>query len=311
MANNPMQRKANMYLFIGIFVTLLITGSIIGIITMQFFKLKKEIDTEHADMKAVAVANKDIRSGETLTEASITYVKVPSSAAPSNSAVITSTSTIESNTTNSKKVKIAKIDLKKGTTITENMIYEEGEETSNDIRTQEYNTVILPSQIADGDYIDIRLRLPNGTDYIVVSKKKVTIPLVGITESANTIKLDVTENEILLMSNAIVEAYWVNGSMLYATTYKEPGMQEDATPTYLPNNEVATLISTDPNIVSVAKDALIKRYNETSGTVRTDIVNSLNKNAEKGQTNVENGVQEEINKAKQERQNYLQSLGGY
>ena len=35
MAMNPMQRKANNYLLIGVLVTLLITGSIIAILVMQ------------------------------------------------------------------------------------------------------------------------------------------------------------------------------------------------------------------------------------------------------------------------------------
>ena len=189
------------------------------------------------------------------------------------------------------------------------MVYREDEEITADIRTQEFNTIVLPTQIEDGDTIDVRLRLPNGTDYIVISKKKVTIPTIDGVDSQNTIKMDVSEEEILLMSNAIVEAYWINGSKLYATTYKEPGNQDNATPTYLPNNEVATLISMDPNIIDVAKNALISRYNATSGTIRSDIVNSLNRNAEDSKDNIQTGVQDEINRAKQERQSYLEALG--
>ena len=61
----------------------------------------------------------------------------------------------------------------------------------------------------------------------------------------------------------------------------------------------------------VAREALIARYNGTSATVRTDIVNALNRTAEDSKSNVENGVQDEISRAKQERQSYLESLGGY
>ena len=306
MASNPMQRKANMYLLIGVFVTLLITGSIIGILIMQHVKLKNEIDAEHQSMQTVYVTSKDIKSGDEVKTSDInTAVKVSKTAVPSN--YITDVDSGDSETKNKKT--IAKINIKAGSIVTSDMVYREDEEITADIRTQEFNTIVLPTQIEDGDTIDVRLRLPNGTDYIVISKKKVTIPTIDGVDSQNTIKMDVSEEEILLMSNAIVEAYWINGSKLYATTYKEPGNQDNATPTYLPNNEVATLISMDPNIIDVAKNALISRYNATSGTIRSDIVNSLNRNAEDSKDNIQTGVQDEINRAKQERQSYLEALG--
>lgn len=298
MAMNPMQRKANNYLLIGVLVTLLITGSIIAILAMQYVKLNNKIKEDEANMKTVTVVAKDTKSGDEIT--TLKTVKVPKDAAPSNAF---STTAIEEGT-------IAKIDLKQGTILTPEMIYTEETETTSDIRSQEYNMIELPTQIQDGETIDVRLRMPNGTDYIVVSKKKVTIPTINGVESANTIKIDVAEDEILLMSNAIVEAYVAKGSKLYATTYKEPGMQDQATPTYLPSNEVINLINLDPNIVTVAKNELISRYNSTAEAVRNDIVNSLNQNADDRQDNIETGVEDEINRAREERQSYLESLGG-
>ena len=112
------------------------------------------------------------------------------------------------------------------------------------------------------------------------------------------------------MSNAIVEAYWAKGSKLYATTYVEPGMQNQVTPTYLPSDKVVRLMDTDPNILTVAKSELFARYNNNVNIIRGNILENLNKNAVQGQTNVESGVQEEIDKAKSERQSYLDSLSG-
>jgi len=301
MAMNPMQRKANNYLLIGVLVTLLITGSIIAILFMQLSKLNNQIKEEQAKMKNVYVVSMDINSGETVDlDTNLRKVLVTEDAIPSN---VADAGSITEDT-------IAKIDLKKGTVLTTNMINEKGEETTADLRTQEYNMVLLPTQIESGDYIDIRLRLPNGTDYIVVSKKKVEIPVIDGVESANTIKINVAEQEILLMSNAIVEAYWATGSVLYATTYVEPGMQDQATATYLPSDRVVELMNTDPNIVTVAKNELFTRYNNTAASVRGNIVNTLNTYAEEGQPNVESGVQEEITKAKEEREAYLEALAG-
>ena len=47
-----------------------------------------------------------------------------------------------------------------------------GEMLLSDVRTQEYNMITLLSQLQTGDFVDIRLRLPSGQDYIVVSKKQ-------------------------------------------------------------------------------------------------------------------------------------------
>ena len=49
--------------------------------------------------------------------------------------------------------------------------------------------------------------------------------------------IELSEDEILAMSCAIVEAYRINGSKLYATKYVEPGMQDAAIPTYPINAE--------------------------------------------------------------------------
>lgn len=302
MAMNPMQRKANNYLLIGVLVTLLITGSIIAFLFFQLNKLNTQIKTKENSMKNVYVVSKEIASGDTVSLANLKQVLVTGEAVPSN--VISVASLTEST--------VAKIDLKVGTVVTTDMINESSEETSADLRTQEYNMISIPTQIQTGDYIDIRLRMPNGTDYIVVSKKKVEIPTIDGVESANTIKINVSEEEILMMSNAIVEAYWASGSRLYATTYVEPGMQEQATPTYLPSDKVIELMTTDPNILTVAKNELFTRYNTSAASIRGNIVNNLNTyGGEDGQDNLVAGVQEEITKAKEERQTYLEALGGY
>lgn len=301
MAMNPMQRKANNYLLIGVLVTLLITGSIIAILIMQLGKMNNKIKGQEAKMKNVYVVSKDINSGETVSMSNLKQVLASSDAIPNNAM---SVAELTENT-------IAKIDLKAGTVLTSNMVNEKNEQTTADLRIQEYNMLELQTQIQSGDYIDIRLRLPNGTDYIVVSKKKVEIPEIDGVASANTIRINVAEQETLLMSNAIVEAYTMPGAKLYVTTYVEPGMQEVATPTYLPSDRVIELMNTDPNIVAVAKNELFTRYNSNASSIRGNIVNSLNAYAEEAQSNIESKVQEEITRAKEERQSYLESLGGY
>ena len=265
---------------------------------MQLTKVNNTVKEKEAKMKKVYVVLTDLNSGDKVTSTSLKQVLASGDVIPANAVDLGS---LSENT-------VAKIDLKVGTILTSDMISESNDQTTDSLRTQEYNMVILPTKLESGDYIDIRLKMPDGTDYIVVSKKQVDIPMIDGVNSADTIRIKVTEEEILLMSNAIVEAYWATGSQLYATTYVEPGLQESATPTYLPSDKVINLMNSDPNILTVAKNELFTRYNSNASAIRGNIVSNLNANAEKGQDNVSTKVQEEINKAKEERQAYLESL---
>lgn len=211
-----------------------------------------------------------------------------------------------------KKVEVvSKIDLKKGTVMTVDMIAEMGE-LAADLRVQEYNMIMIPSQLETDQYIDIRLRLPDGKDYIVVSHKKVTVPMVDGAPSLNTISLNMNETEILTLSCAIVESYKIEGSILYTSKYIEPGLQTAAIPTYLPDDATINLINKDPNCVTEAKQALFKRNNDASNktAVRNPINNGLRENSSQAVDNAINGLKEELQKAQEERQKYLESLGG-
>ena len=203
---------------------------------------------------------------------------------------------------------VAKVTMAPNTVLTNTLVAKSTERVTADLRRQEYSVILITSQIATGDYIDIRLRMQDGTDYIVASHKEVEIPVIGEMDSPNTISIQVTEDEIVTISNAIVESYMMPGSMLYATRYVEPGLQEEATPTYLPSQKVKTLIDQNPNVTEVAKRELNNRY--TNGTNRNNINDVLNQHAEDAADNVTDRTEEEITLIQDERQQYLDSLAG-
>ena len=207
---------------------------------------------------------------------------------------------------------VAKIDMKANTVLASSFIARSDDIDTADVRQQEYNSVVLPVDLFTGDYVDIRLLLPSGQDYIVTSKKMVTIPKVNEEYLADTIQMKMSEDEILTMSNAIVEAYKIEGAKLYATKYTDAGSQDASTPTYVVNDEVAKLIEADPNIVSKAMSALSARYNANNGalkTMRSQGINSALSNYGKDE-NVPDKVEESITSTKEARQQYLQSLTG-
>lgn len=207
---------------------------------------------------------------------------------------------------------IAKVTMKANTVITTELLSKSDNVVKDDVRKQEYNMLILPMDLVTGDYIDIRLMLPSGQDYIVVAKKEVEIPNIGGADSADTIWVNLSEDEILTMSNAIVDAYMVKGSKLYVTKYTEAGMQNAATPTYPINKSVSDLLQSDPNVVEKAMNALKQRYSATNAsTLRNDYINNAISNAgSEGQTNLETKMDESITNSKSTRKDYLDSLSG-
>ena len=205
---------------------------------------------------------------------------------------------------------IAKVNMGKNTVITIDTISKSTEKTTDDLRKVEYNMLTLPTQLETGEYVDVRLALPSGQDYIVVSKKQVEIPQIDGVDSEDTIWLKLSESEIITMNNAIVDAYRSIGSTLKVVTYTEAGIQNAATPTYVPTGEVMELINSDPNIVQTAKNALIQRYNSEQGRVRGNINSTINSSGTDGEDNLKTKVEESITNSKDARKKYLDALGG-
>lgn len=205
---------------------------------------------------------------------------------------------------------VAKVNMNKNTVITTDLITKGDNLVQDDVRKQQYNTIVLPMDLATGDYIDIRLMFPNGQDFIVVSKKEVEIPIIGGVDSVDTIWLNLTEDEILHMSCAIVDAAQVNGAKIYATKYTEAGMQEAATPTFVANLSTLELLKRDPNILESAIQEIDNRYNRVDSVkMRNEYINSQIQNqGSSAQSSLEANMQESITKSKNSRKEYLQSL---
>lgn len=204
---------------------------------------------------------------------------------------------------------VAKVDMNKNTVITPSLVVQSDEVIADDLRQQEYNMIALPVDLMTDDYIDIRLMTPGGQDFIVVSKARVDVPMNSDnTYVADTIRVNLTEDEILSMSSAIVEAYGLEGAKLYANRYVEAGMQEASTPTYIPNAAVTAQISSDPNIVEKAMNALRARYSESAKAARNNYLQSLIDQTENYSNNIQTKQDEKITSQNSARQKYLESL---
>lgn len=303
MASNPMQKKAMNSFLLGFFVMLIIAVIVGGIafFIMNRNNKKAEEQNQAGTQTYVYRLNTNVESGKTIESSMVTSVLVNAEAVP-NDAVASKTKT----TVNGKEEWVdrsftyagykSKIALTSGTIITESMLYEDEAITDSE-RIVEYNVLQLPVQLDIGEYIDIRFLFSNGQDYIIVSHKEV----MDITE--DTIWLKLREDEILLMSNAIVEAAISPATNIYVTKYVEPGLQGAATTTYVPSSEVINLINSDPNVVDSAKATLISRYNGSSA--RGYIQNELNKYSMEATDNIEQKIEEMREQARQAREEYL------
>ena len=243
--------------------------------------------------KAYAL-NRDVKSGQEITADMLSTINTYSNLIPQNYI----DSTIVANVGNGKKV-IAKVDLYKNTILTASTVTTEENTVTKDVRTMEYNMLTLPINLTIGDYVDIRITFPDGQDFIVIAKKEIK------NIQGNTVTFDMSEADIVMLNSAIVESYIMKASNIYIAKYVEPGMQEKAANTYVPTAEVIRLIETDSNIVSTAKNELTSRFD---ANIRNQMNSTVNQYSEQGLTNVEEGIQKQIEDAKKAREEYLSSL---
>lgn len=206
--------------------------------TKELSHLKEEKE------RFVYVTNRDIKAGEHILSSDVTYEKGYSSMEESLFATIE-----EENPT-------ALVNLPKGTQILNSMLTKE--EIDSHIREEEFNVFYLSENLNTLDVVDIRIFYPNGENYIVLSKKMVK----EIYPEKAKCFLWLDEQETLLISSAIVDAYFMPGTYLYTTKYVESTIQEPSIVTYTPKKETIDLIQNSPNILEVAKRVLSKKVRE-------------------------------------------------
>ena len=332
MATNPMQKKSRNAFLLGMLIMLIVAALVVALLYMKIKNQKQQLD-ELGKTQKVYVITKNVNSGDVL-ELGVNYAlkDIQTKAVPTGAITSATYNTVfdsfkftdstgrnivvsdninvndklyykADNRNNEITVKdnaiVAKVNMGANTVLTSNLINRADQITTNDLRKEEYNVISLPVDLAPGEYIDVRLLLPNGQNYIVTSKKKVTIPVVNGQYLSDTIQMDLTEEEILMLSCAIVENYQMNGSKLYASRYTEAGMQDASNKTYQPNDYVINLIKNDSNIVTSA----IKGLNSRGIKDIDDAVRNQG-NEENIQTKSETSIQS----TQDQRKNYLLSL---
>lgn len=146
--------------------------------------------------------------------------------------------------------KVLTVDVAKNQPIMDNMLTDEI--FDNDTREVEIGVAQLMLDQMVNDYVDIRIMFPDASDYTVVSK----IKMKNISLENNLFYANLSEDEIITLSSATLDAYTITGTKIYITRYVEPSLQENAIPNYPVKQETLLLMASDPNILHRAEKTL-------------------------------------------------------
>ena len=254
MAQNPMQRKMTNAFLLGMFVTLLIAAIVVMVLIKQLKTekdAKAKIEAENNTLyKTAYIATTKIPEGqivfgtdEAMSSGSVIFQRVAVATELSQEELLSDAdlSNVEPvSGIATPKILAAAIEIPAGAVLTKSMVKDTNVDSSE--RLMEYNMISLPSQMLENTYVDIRLLLPSGDDFVVVSKKFVT------QVNATTIWMKMRESEIESLSNAIIDSYIVAGSKLYASIYSSPTSQVASKVTYVPSQNVREIIQVMLNV---------------------------------------------------------------
>lgn len=232
----PMKRKMILSVVLTMVITIMVFA-VIGILLISRYSDRIERLEAQAEVEERYVLNSDLPVNHVITRADLVLKQVKAETIPADSfskeTIVTAdnkemitAATGEAFKTGDRIQSIEfligrrlKVDATKNTILTDGILFELDEEINKDTRIQEFNMILLPSNLVENEYIDVRLLLPTGEDYSVLIGKKVESYV------NDTIFIRLTEDEILTMGSAIVEAYMTEGAKLYANKYVNPSTQ--------------------------------------------------------------------------------------
>lgn len=239
------------------------------------------------EMTTVYNIRADVHSGKKVEETDLQPVELPASIATN---MISDPTQIVGST--------YKIDISANTIVTSDML--STVELTNDMRYLDVVTHFNPLGIEPDSYVDIRISMPMGEDYIAMSHKKVEQINTGI------LKLIVTEEDIMTYNSMLIDALIYPGTQIYAVEYVEGGVQESAETFYPMSKRAIAIAQKNPNLMTAIREDILARRDilETSGKdviVRDD---DLQRTLDTGREQVLSAMSDatrEIDKQREER----------
>ena len=144
----------------------------------------------------------------------------------------------------------ALVPISQGMAVEANMIG--SQDIASDTRDAEISVVSLMTDQKVNDVVDVRILFPDGTDYIVLPKKMIT----SLSLKNNIFHTNLSEEEMVRLTSATIDAYLTQGAKLYTVRYVQPTVQNEAIPYYPVRSNVIDLLHNDPNVLDIAQQTL-------------------------------------------------------
>ena len=220
----------------------------------QITELKEEVATlqktmtDMGDLVPAYVLQDSVEMGEKVEDKDFTEVQVPSTLA---TGMIQDITEFEG--------KNYRMDLKGGTALTQDDLFTD--KITDDMRLLDVVLNTIPVGLKPNTYVDIRMTMPDGKDYIAISHKQVKDINSGV------LKVAVNEHDIHTYNSMLIDSLMYVGSQMYAVEYVEGGIQK-ASDTYYPlSKKIATLANKDPNLLTAIKADILKKRKDLEGNL--------------------------------------------
>lgn len=244
------KKKVLLYILVFSLVAVVISGVLLCAVSFMIGEIKAEYEERLEDnnrliqqnTRLIYVAVRDIRTGEEIRE---DMLELRRSVCSQAEELLFSQEDIG---------KLAVADIAAGTFL--NKTLASGFRTVKGVREMCYRSITLAGNVHDYDVVDVRIRYPGGEDYVVLSGKRIRLG----EEGGGQCFLWVTEEELLLMSAAMVDTEKKDGTYLYTSKYIEPSVQKKSMVTYQPNREVTEIIQESPNIEAYMSDKMTEAF---------------------------------------------------
>lgn len=242
-----------------ILALLLIVGSLIGTVVYLFIKnsqlneaysaatqqvsaLQSKLDAV-GDFADVYTVKSPVKMGQIVREEDFILQTIPVSTIPEN--VVQDISQL--------KNKYYRISFTPGMTITQDLFM--GEEYVGSVYERDVFLDSLPVGTNVGDYIDVRVVLPGGEEFVVFGHRRVNA------RYENAIKLTFDEADLWVYTSMMVDKalYGSVGFNIYCTKYKDPGAHDKTIEYYPLRKEVTDIMSISPNLTEQQRSGM---YNE-------------------------------------------------
>lgn len=199
-------------------------------------------------------------SGDVITASDLVAVSVPMSTI--NDASITDINELVG--------QVYRVDINPGTIMSKDMLMKTPVNQTKGVYTRELIFESVPVGTMAGDYVDIRMILPNGEEYVILAHKQIK----RLEET--TITIEVSEEEHVILNAAIQDLGVYEGFCLaYMTRYLEPGNDINVVAYYPVQKDMENYVKFSPNITDPTRcvNTALREHIDYVFLVHTDSVN--------------------------------------